>query len=40
MSFDQSWLTIGGMTMLVMAAVQFTKRSFRAYRADSIHLSR
>ena len=28
MSFDQSWLTIGGMTMLVMAAVQFTKRVF------------
>ncbi len=32
MSFDQSWLTIGGMTMLVIAAVQFTKRCFRAYR--------
>lgn len=28
MSFDQSWLTIGGMTMLVVAAVQFTKRVF------------
>ena len=28
MSFDQSWLTIGGMTMLVMAAVQFTKKVF------------
>lgn len=28
MSFDQSWLTVGGMTMLVMAAVQFSKRVF------------
>ncbi len=28
MSFDQSWLTIGGMTMLVLAAVQFTKKVF------------
>ena len=28
MSFDQSWLTIGGMTMLVMATVQFTKKVF------------
>ena len=28
MSFDQSWLTIGGMTMLVIVAVQFTKKAF------------
>lgn len=28
MSFDQSWLTIGGMTMLVLAAVQFAKKVF------------